>query len=186
MDALTALHSRTSSNMLCEPGPSSTQLNNIYKAGIRACDHRNLRPWEFILIEGDARSTFGDLMVEAKEASDGEKMNTELAEKIRKKPMRAPTIIAVVAKIQTHEKVPDIEQVLSAGAAAQMMMTAAYAQGIGAIWRSGSMMFRDEMKAGLGLSSIDQIVGFMYLGTAKITKPCPEINPNDFVRRWEG
>jgi nitroreductase len=186
MDALTALHTRTSSNLLCEPGPSAVQLENIVKAGLRACDHRNLQPWEFIFIEGDARQAFGDLMVVAKEASDGQALDSIIAEKIRKKPMRAPTIVAVVAKIQKNPKVPDVEQVLSAGAAAQMMMTAAYAQGIGAIWRSGSMMFREEMKSGLGLRPIDQIVGFLYLGTPKVMKPSPQINPNDFVRRWEG
>lgn len=186
MDALQALHNRSSSNLLCEPAPNSEQLDNIIKAGLRACDHRCLRPWEFITISGDARHAFGDLMVAAKEAADGKKLSVELADKIRKKPMRAPTIIAVVAKIETHEKVPEIEQVLSAGAAAQMMMTAAYAQGIGAIWRSGSMMFREEMRAGLGLNSTDQIVAFMYLGKAKVQKPCQTLDPADFKREWLG
>ena len=85
MDALHALHNRSSSNLLCEPAPNSEQLNNIIKAGLRACDHRCLRPWEFIVISGDARQAFGDLMVAAKEAADGEKLSVELAEKVRKK-----------------------------------------------------------------------------------------------------
>jgi len=140
MDAITALHTRFSSNLLSEPGPNKTQLDNIVKAAMRACDHR----------------------------MDGEKTRDELLEKIRKKPLRAPTIIAVVAKIQLHEKVPEIEQVLSAGAAAQMMMVAAHAQGLGAIWRSGSMMFSEYMLDGLGLARTDRIVGFLYLGSPKI------------------
>lgn len=186
MDALQALHTRSSNNLLCEPAPSSLQLKNIIKAGLRACDHRNLRPWEFLIISGDARMAFGDLMVTAKEAADGKSLDSELADKIRKKPMRAPTIIAVVAKVQAHDKVPELEQLLSAGAASQMMMTAAFAQGVGAIWRSGSMMFRAEMRAGLGLKGTDQIVGFIYLGTPKINKPCPQLNPDDFTRQWQG
>lgn len=186
MDALTALHSRSSSNLLCEPGPTALQLDNIFKAAVRACDHKNLRPWEFLVIEGDARESFGRLMVAAKEASDGHPLDNELADKIRKKPMRAPTIIAVAAKIKHHDKVPELEQVLSAGAASQMIMTAAYAQGIGAIWRSGSMMFRSEMRAGLGLSESDIIVGFIYLGTPKVNKKCAELTASDFVRHWQG
>lgn len=186
MDALQALHTRSSSNLLCEPAPTSLQLENIIKAGLRACDHRNLRPWEFLVISGDARMSFGDLMVTSKEAADQKPLDSDLADKIRKKPMRAPTIVAVVAKIQIHDKVPEVEQLLSAGAASQMMMTAAFAQGVGAIWRSGSMMFRAEMRAGLGLAETDQIVGFIYLGTPKVNKPCSQLNPDDFTRQWQG
>lgn len=186
MDALTALHTRNSINILCEPGPSEIQLENIVKAGLRACDHRSLTPWKFLLIEGDARSQFGKLMVKAKEAADKRLISPELAAKLESKPLRAPTILVVVASIQKHEKVPEIEQVLSAGAAAQMMMTAAHAQGVGAIWRSGSMMFTSEIRQGLNLAETDQIVGFIYLGMPKAAKPLPARDVSDFLERWTG
>jgi len=186
MDALTALHTRNSINLLSEPGPNPEQLNNIVKAGLRACDHLSLTPWKFLLIEGEARKKFGDLMVKAKESADQQPISTELAAKIRKKPMRAPTILVVVAAIKEHDKVPEVEQVLSAGAAAQMMMTAAHAQGVGAIWRSGSLMFTDEMCQGLNLTPTDKIVGFIYLGTAKAAKPLPILEASDFLEHWTG
>jgi nitroreductase len=186
MDALTALHTRNSINLLCEPGPNPEQLNNIIKAGLRACDHHSLTPWKFLLIEGKARDTFGELMVKAKEAAEQQPISSELARKIRSKPLRAPTILVVVAAIKEHQKVPEVEQVLSAGAAAQMMMTAAHAQGVGAIWRSGSMMFTKPMRKGLNLAVNDQIVGFIYLGTAKIAKPLPMHQVSDFLQRWTG
>lgn len=186
MDALTALHTRNSVNLLSEPGPNEDQLENIIKAGLRACDHRSLTPWNFLLIEGDARHQFGKLMVKAKEAADNHPVSPTLAAKLETKPLRAPTILVVVAAIKKHEKVPEIEQILSAGAAAQMMMTAAHAQGLGAIWRSGSMMFTSEMRQGLGLAETDRIVGFIYLGTAKAEKPLPTLNTRDFLKRWTG
>ena len=186
MDALTALHSRNSVNLLCEPGPTSGQLDNIFKAGLRACDHKDLRPWRYLVIDGDARAPLGELMAEVKRAMDGGQLDEDLADKLRGKPFRAPTIIAVIAHITEHEKVPEIEQLLSAGASAQMMMTAAHAQGIGAIWRSGSPMFRPEMREGLGLELNEQLVGFLYMGTPKAIKPLPELDPADFVRRWTG
>ena len=145
MDAITALLSRNSVNRLAEPGPTPEQIRTIVSAGLRACDHGNLRPWKFLLIEGSARAKFGELMVKVKQAQDGAELPTELAEKLRNKPFRAPTIIVVVAAVQKSAKIPEIEQVLSAGASAQMMMTAAHAQGVGAIWRSGSLMFHAEM-----------------------------------------
>lgn len=184
MDALTALHTRNSVNLLCEPGPNPNQLRDIIKAGLRACDHRNLTPWKFLLIEGEARKRFGELMRSVKEHIDGTSLTPELASKIESKPMRAPTILVVVAAIVEHEKVPEIEQILSAGAAAQMIMTAAHAIGIGAIWRSGSMMFDQNMRNGLGLGEADRIVGFIYLGTPKASKPVPELAVEDFLERW--
>ena len=186
MDALTALHSRNSVNLLCEPAPTEAQLEIILKAGLRACDHKNLTPWHFLIIEGEARHRFGELMVEVKGCMDGGALDPLLAAKLRSKPLRAPTIVAVVAKVQNHPKVPEIEQILSAGASAQMMMVAAHAQSLGAIWRSGSMMFQAEMRAGLGLAKTDHIVGFIYLGTPLVAKALPNLNTSDYTSRWTG
>jgi len=83
-----------------------------------------------------------------------------------------------------HPKVPEIEQLLSAGASAQMMMTAAHALGIGAIWRSGSLMFHPAMRKGLGLDESHQIVGFLYLGTPKAVKPLPMLEVADYLSNW--
>ena len=138
-----------------------------------------------MLIESTARNKFGQLMVDVKTAMLGEQLDPSMTEKLLAKPLRAPTIIVVVARVQAHEKVPEIEQVLSAGASAQMMMTAAYAQGLGAIWRSGSLMFQPEMRDGLGLDQNDQIVGFLYVGRASASKPVPQLDTADFVRRWQ-
>ncbi|MBT8114592.1 MAG: nitroreductase family protein [Arenicella sp.] len=186
MDALTALHSRTSVNLLSEPGPTPDQLNNIFKAGLRACDHKNLRPWRYLVIEGSARQQLGQLMAKVKRTMDGDHLDPDLDAKLRDKPFRAPTIVAVIAHLVEHEKVPEIEQLYSAAASAQMMMVAAHAQNVGAIWRSGALMFHTEMQRGLGLASNEQLVGFLYMGTAKVVKPVPQLDPTDFVREWSG
>lgn len=184
MDALTALHTRNSVNLLTEPGPTAEQLDNIFSAGLRACDHKNLRPWRYLTIEGAAREEFGELMASVKAEMEGGEIDEELADKLRAKPFRAPLIIAVIAHVVENEKVPEIEQLLSTGASAQMMMVAAHAQGVGAIWRSGSLMFQQKMRDGLGLAANEQLVGFLYMGTPKATKRLPELDPREFVRRW--
>ena len=184
MDALTALHTRNSVGLLCEPGPNKEQLDNIIQAGLRACDHGWLRPWKYLIIEDAAREQFGLLLEKTKTVMENRSLSDDEAKKVRDKALRAPMIIAVVAKIVEHPKVPEIEQVLSAGASAQMMMTAAHAQGVGAIWRSASIMFHEKMREGLGLEQSDQIVGFIYLGTAKIVKPLPLREPKDYIEVW--
>lgn len=186
MDALEALHTRISVNLLDEPGPTAAQIDNIVRAGLRACDHKNLRPWRYLLIEGEARTQLGKLLSETKETLDKASLDSATRDKIEKKPLRAPTIIAVVAHITENPGVPKIEQLLSAGASAQMMMTAAFAQGVGAIWRSGALMFERSLHKALGLNDNQELVGFLYLGSPKVSKPVPELNPDDFLTRWTG
>jgi len=80
--------------------------------------------------------------------------------------------------------VPEAEQIMSGAASAQMMMVAAHALGVGAIWRSGSIMFENAMLEGLGLSANHRLIGFLYLGKPVVTKLVPELDPDDFLTRW--
>ena len=187
MDALEALHTRNSVALLQEPGPDKDQLENIFRAGLRACDHRLLRPWKFLVIAGDARKALGELMREIalQENSD---LTAEQQDKVASKPLRAPIIVIVVAAVQADpsNKVPVIEQLLSAGGAAQLMMAAAHIQGIGAIWRTGNIAYSAAFRDGLGLAADDQIVGLLYMGTPTAVKPLKRLSSDDFVRYWTG
>ncbi|MBT8147505.1 MAG: nitroreductase, partial [Gammaproteobacteria bacterium] len=140
MDALEALLNRTSVPKLTGPPPSGTNLENICQAALRAADHGVLRPWRFLVISGDSRHKLGDLFVEAAAAKDPT-MDSMALERVRQKPLRAPLIIVSISCPQSHPKVPEIEQDLSAAAATQNMLLAAFAQGIGAFWRTGSMAY---------------------------------------------
>jgi nitroreductase len=183
MSALEALHTRNSVALLCEPGPSEKQLDNILLAGLRASDHRRLRPWRFLVIQGGARLKLGQSMIEIS-LRDNPDMPPEEQKKIAAKTLRAPLIIVVAAQVRTDEKVPEIEQLLAAGGAAQLMVLAAHAQGLGSIWRTGKFAYDKRTNEVLGLDSRDQIVGFLYMGTAKAVKPLSEINTADFVTHW--
>lgn len=184
MDALTALHTRTSSPRLSEPAPSGTILKNIYKAAFRAADHALLQPWRFLEIRGDARSRLGDLFVTAS-LSDDPALSSAQQEKIRCKPSRAPLVIVTISSIKEHPKVPEFEQDLSAAAATQNMLIACHAQGVGAMWRTGSMAYHPLVKEGLGLQSHEKIIGFLYLGAAEgPTRPIVAPDLSEFVQDW--
>lgn len=189
MDALTALLTRRSVSQLGEPGPTPQQLEYVLQAGLRANDHGRLRPWRFLLIEGEARQRLGQLFVQVKQ-QDQPDFSPEEAAKLAAKALRAPLIITVIARLQqAHDKVPVLEQQLSAAGAAQLMMVAAHAQGLGAVWRTGALAYDRRVCEGLGLSANEQITGFLYMGTPRIDKskgdkPTAELNLKDFVSRW--
>ncbi len=164
MDALDALHRRSSVPRLTGPLPSKDVLDNIYRAAFRAADHSVLRPWRFLVVKGDARLRLGELFAKAGLSSNAE-LKAKAVEKLRNKPLRAPLIIVCIASYKPHPKVPEIEQDLSAAAATQNMLLAAFAQGLGAMWRTGSLAYSSTVKSGLGLSCREKIIGFLYIGT---------------------
>lgn len=186
MDALTLLHERSSMGKLVEPAPSSEQLSAIYQAALRAPDHKELRPWRFIEFSGEGRERLGELFAEA-EFQEDPSTDDETLNSARKKPLRAPVIIAVIAKVTPElDKVPKIEQVISAGCAAHGMLLAAHALGLGAMWRSGKYAFDPVVRKGLSLEEDDEVVAFIYLGSlGGRHKPLAQHNVTNFVERWD-
>ena len=79
---------------------------------------------------------------------------------------RAPDHGRLVAtRCDRSAKIPIIEQTLSAGCAAHSIMLAAFAQGLGALWRTGEAAYDNEVKSALGIEPDDVIIGFIYVGT---------------------
>jgi nitroreductase len=184
MEAIEALLNRKSVPRLQEPGPDDAQLETMFKAALRAPDHASLRPWSFIVFEGDDRVELGDIFAQALAKREPDTSDIGL-EKAKSKALRAPTIIAVIAKITEHPKVPAIEQKLSAGAAAQNILLAAHAMGLAGIWRTGAPCFDPFVREKLGASGEDEIVGFLYIGTSNGTPPLPEVDISDHVAHWK-
>ena len=183
MDAIEALKTRNATPRLAG-SVSETALDKILHAGLRAPDHALLRPWKILVVKGDKRSRLGKLFVEAALTKNPDLTSDHLG-KMKNKALRAPVIVVVAAKITDHKKVPEVEQLLSAGAAAQNMCLAAHALGYGAIWRTGDMAYDRVVAEGLGLEENEKIVGFIYIGKVDgRQKGLPEINLEDHVVYW--
>lgn len=186
MDAMELLHTRASNGKLTEPGPDADSLRFALEAAARAPDHAALRPWRVHLVRGEARDKLGALMAEAaRKQNPG--LSAEEYDKARKKALRAPLIIVVSAVVQDHPKVPVLEQVLAAGAAAQNILLALFARGYSAMWRTGGPAYDADVKRAFGLRAEDALVAFIYAGTAK--QPAPVMqrpSPDDFAREWSG
>lgn len=164
LDAIEALTTRASPTGLVAPAPDADALQHMLRAAVRAPDHGRLRPWRFIIVEGAARAALGGVLADALLAREPGVAEAALA-KERAKPLRAPLIVIVAAKLREHRGVPAVEQIVAAGAATQNMLLAAHALGFGGFWRTGAAAYDDRVKRALGLAPEDAIVGFVYLGT---------------------
>ena len=78
--------------------------------------------------------------------------------------LRAPTIIAVISTASPHVKIPEWEQVLSAGAACQNILIASHALGFKACWLTEWYSYHPQVKTLLGLEAHQAIAGFIYIG----------------------
>ena len=185
MDAITLLHERVSCPALTGPAPTAEQLDVMYQAALRAPDHGALRPWRFLTIQGDGLKALGELYLEAGLAKDPD-LSEAHKEKLKSMPLRAPMIIVVIGVTQAHPKVPEIEQVVAAGCAAQNIILAAHALGLGAMWRTGDMAYDKSVREGLGIKDNEEIIGYIYLGQPSKTRKVPVHTLSDYVMDWTG
>src|SRR5258705_10433859 len=148
MDALKLLLERTSAVKVQEPGPTKEELDTILRSALRAPDHGRLRPWHFIVITGEGRTRFGNLLAEALRFREPA-ATREMLEREQNKALRAPVVVVVVARIKSGDRIPAVEQIVSAGAAAEHIMLAAQALAYGAMWRTGAPAYDERVKEGL-------------------------------------
>jgi nitroreductase len=186
MQAIESLLGRYSARALQAPGPDDAALGLMFESATRAADHGRLRPWRFIVIKTENRERFGELLAEHFRRTRSS-ATPEALEREQKKALRAPVIVVVAAIVANDGKIPAIEQILSAGAAAQNMLHAALALGFNGVWKTGDAAYDEQVKAALGLESKDAIVGFLYIGT-DVDGPgsMPRPDWRNFVREWPG
>ena len=179
MEAIDALTRRVSGSILIEPAPDDLELHSMLSAAARAPDHGRLRPWRFVILRGAARKRLGAIMGQAYRRRHPDATPGQI-EKETSKPLRAPLVVVVAAKINQQSSIPAIEQILCAGAAAQNIMVAAFALGYGCAWKTGDAAYDPEIKLAFDLAPSDAIVGFLYLGTNQ--SPPPPAEPFDLSR----
>ena len=175
----------TPAKALVEPAPDDTQLHTILKTALSAPDHGRLHPYRFISIRGKARRRLSEIFGQATLERDPGVDPAYLA-KQKDKPLRSPLIVVVVANLIQSPKIPQIEQMLSAGAAAHNVLLAANALGFGSIWLTGANAYDDYVRSELGLDDGEKIVGFIYIGTPTLDfppRPIPEVSTHH--TRWD-
>ena len=186
MQALDVLLNLVSGPRLIEPAPTQAQREVLFAAAMRAPDHGHLQPWRFLTVEGAAREQMGELLAEAAKLQDAEVAEAAIEDKARNGPLRAPLVV-VIARLQDHVKYPKSEQLLAAGCAAHGILLAAYAQGIGAVWRTGDLAYSSHVAKGLGLAEGEEVIAFLYLGTPqKEPRVAEKVDLAEFVSAWPG
>ncbi len=186
-DALERLQQRRSVKAmdLGDPGPNDSELETLLTTGIRVPDHGKLGPWRLIKFSGDARQAFGNVLAERFHSLNPEAREHSIAAE-RDRFMRAPVVVAVIARITPGIKIPEWEQQMSVGAVCQNILVTANLMGFAAQWLTEWYAFDEHIDAALGLTTHERVAGFIYIGSAG-ERPAERVRPElaDVLTAWQ-
>ena len=166
------------------PAPSPAEIDTLLSIASHVPDHGKLTPWRFIIFEGEARKAIGEKIAAIFQAEHPE-ATADQVEFERKRLARAPLVVAVVSRAAPHVKIPEWEQVLSAGAAAMSLVFAAHALGFAANWITEWYAYDRRVLDALGLQANERIAGFVHIGKpARAPEERPRPPLADIVTRY--
>ncbi len=163
MDALEAIFTRHSvSRVRPDPLPRSL-IEELLQAAVQAPNHYKVRPWRFVVLQGESRLAMGKVMAQTLKAAHADL--PELALEIEQaKPLRAPVVIAVGVDKSDDPRVLEIENVCAVAAAIENLLIAANVKGLGGMWRTGPPARDPAVKKFLGFDPEQDLLGFIYIG----------------------
>jgi nitroreductase len=172
-------------NELAGPGPTAAEIDILLTVAARVPDHGKLAPWRFIVFEGEGRHRAGAAIAAAFIAKYPD-AKPEQIDYERARLARAPLVVAVVSRAAPHVKIPEWEQVLSAGAAAMNLVHAAHALGYAATWITEWYAYDRRVLDAWGLAAHEQVAGFIHVGRPVVApqeRPRPALA--DIVTRFQ-
>lgn len=158
------------SKAMTGPAPDRAALEPILAAALRVPDHGNLQPWRLVVGGREALSRWADLgEARARELGD----DPVRIEKGRGQFDRSHLAVVVISSPVASEKVPEVEQLLSAGAVCAGLVNAATAAGWGAQWLTGWVAHDAVFAArAFGCGPGERVAGIVHVGTPGA--PAPE------------
>ncbi len=170
-DLLDYLQSRRSALALTlnHPAPDAGQIRTMIKIASRVPDHGKLAPWRFVEYPRTIRE---ELAAEFRQLSD-QKPDTKTRQSRNKQIenfQNAPLVIGAISCPVESPKVPEWEQILSAGATCMQLLMAANALGFEAQWLSGFYMFDKKASKLLGLLETEKLAGMIHIGSSDVAK----------------
>ncbi len=150
--------------LLSEPGPNQDQIDTLITLASRVPDHGKLAPWRFILFRGADRAKAAELIFETFAATHPEADEARLD--VERRRFSAPVIVGVVSRPIAGVKIPEWEQILSAGAVCMNLTIAANAMGFATSWLTEWYAYDRSVLARFGLTPQERMAGFIHIGTA--------------------
>ena len=172
---------------LGEPGPNEEELKKILQAGLRIPDHGRAEPWKIQVLDKMAQLALGEFSAQVFKRENPDASAVQVVFE-RERAQRSPVLLVVTFRPNEQKlaKIPEVEQLLSAGAVCQNILVAVQALGYNAQWLTDWPAYHPEIRRYLGHDEDTQIVGFVHIGTAgSPPKERPRPDFDAVVSRWQ-
>jgi nitroreductase len=158
---------------LVAPAPTAEEIRHVLTVATRVPDHGGLEPWRIIVVQDTAREELVARLadVSRKANAQEEPAAADLAVKKIKTLFSAPLLMIVVSRADPTARIPEWEQVLSAGAVCMSLITAVNALGYSANWLTGWTAYNPAALEILGIGPHEKVAGIIPIGTASETVP---------------
>jgi nitroreductase len=173
MDLWSAIKQRRSIAVVKPDMPPREWIEQMLEAATWAPNHHLTEPWRFFVLTGDARKRLGEAMAAitaAKLADPDTEESRKKIEKQRLNPLRAPVLIAVAVSPSDRANIEQLEEVESVACGVQNMLLTAHSLGLGAIWRTGKIIYEPELRSFFGLQEREKLLGIVYVGYPAVEK----------------
>ncbi|QRM55419.1 nitroreductase [Sinorhizobium sp. BG8] len=170
---------------MSEPGPGQREIEDMLRLASRVPDHGKLAPWRFIVYRGAERARLSAELAKIAIA-DKPDLSEEMVKVENTRLTRAPVVVAVVSKAAPHVKIPEWEQLMSAGAVCLNLVMAANAYGYASNWLTEWFAFDERAHPILGVAAGEKVAGFIHIGTAlvpPVERPRPVLSE---IVTWVG
>ena len=168
-----------------EPGPTKAEIEEILTLATRVPDHGKLAPWRFIVMTGEERQRIS-LALSRIARAERPDLSDEMIKVEETRFTRAPVVVAVVSKAAPHVKIPEWEQLMSAGAVCLNMVISANALGYVSNWLTEWMAYSEKAYEIIGVKPGEKIAGFVHIGSTDFPvteRPRPELSE---IVTWAG
>lgn len=160
-----------------DPGPDQAELMAILTHASRVPDHGKIAPWRFIVWQGGIRHTVSMQLAAIAKANKPD-MADDMIKVEETRFTRAPVVVGVISTAAPHVKIPEWEQVMSAGAVCLNLVIAANAAGYVSNWLTEWMAYDEKAFPILGVKPGEKVAGFIHIGSSDFhpgDRPRPDL-----------
>jgi nitroreductase len=186
MDAISAIHQRTSVRRF-RPDPVSREtIEQLLECAVRAPNHKLTQPWRFTVLTGAARNQFAELRAghRLKRFDDpGSPEALAGADKVRRETRDTPVFVVVMSAVNSDEITREEDYAATMMATANLII-AAESLGLGTYLKTGGIM---QDPAVLSLARVPEgfrIAGIVSLGYPADSEPPRRRKPATDLTQW--
>jgi nitroreductase len=184
MDLYEAIRNRRSVRQFTDKPVARESIERILDAAVTAPNHRLTQPWRFYVLGPEAREAYGRTLGsrKAKKIEDPAAAQA-MIDRVAATERSVPSIIIVSMTLDENAEIRE-EDYASTMMAAQNLMLAAHADGLGTHMKSGAILEDPRTRAAFGVPDGERIIAMIQLGEPAAAQEAKARKPASEVTRW--